>query len=118
MDLPEALHVDMAVGVDQDVGDRGIVHEGLDRPQAEDLVEDLLLELLALFEVERRRRRLFGKDPLGEPADLLLEKLPVQRIDEREVQHVHQPVVYLALELAVLIGDHEDHRFFFGNGHV
>jgi len=116
LDLPVALHVDVAVRIDQDVRDGGVVHEGLDGPQAEDLVVDLLVELLPLLVVERGLR-LLGEDPLREPADLLLEDLPVEGVDEREVQHVHQTVVDLALELVVLVGDEEHHRFLFGDGH-
>jgi len=116
LDLPVALHVDVAVGVHEDVRYRRVVHEGLDGPQPEDLVKDLLVELLALLVVERRLR-LLGEDSLREPADLLLEELPVEGVDERKVQHVHQAVVDLALELVVLVGDQEHHRFLFGDRH-
>ncbi len=114
LDLPEALHVDMAVAVDQDVRDRRVVHERLDRPQSEDLVEDLLVELLALLVVERRRERLLGEDPVRESPDLLLEQMLVQGIDEGEVQHVHETIVDLAFQLVVFVRDQEHHRFLFG----
>ncbi len=117
LDLPVALHVDVPVGVDQDVRNGRVVHEGLDGPQAEDLVEDLLVELLALLVVHRRRGQLFRENPVREPPDLLLEEVLVQRVDQGEVQHVHQTVVDLAFQLVVLVGDEEHHWFFFGKSH-
>ena len=46
--LPCALDVDVLVGVDQDVADRRVAQQRLERPEAEDLVDDVGEERLAL----------------------------------------------------------------------
>jgi hypothetical protein len=84
------------------MSETGVVHEGLDGPQAEDSLKISSWKLFPLVVVERRLR-LLGEDPLREAADLLLQELPVQGVDEREVQHVHQAIVYLAFQFAVLV---------------
>ena len=46
--LPVALDVDAVGAVDHDLGDRGVVEEALERPEAQRLVDDLADELVAL----------------------------------------------------------------------
>ena len=52
-ELAGALDVDAIEAVDEDVGDGGILEQGFERAEAEDFVEDLARELLALGEAER-----------------------------------------------------------------
>ncbi|OPZ76177.1 MAG: hypothetical protein BWY77_01961 [bacterium ADurb.Bin431] len=48
LQLAEAFDVDLAAGVDQNVGNGRIVQEGLERTQTEGLVEDLFCQSLAI----------------------------------------------------------------------
>ena len=49
-----ALDVDVLVGVDEDVVDRRVAQQRLERSEAEDLVEDVAEDRLALGEADRR----------------------------------------------------------------
>jgi hypothetical protein len=92
--------VDVLRAVDEDVGDRRVAEERLDRPQPGDLVDDLLDDLLAL---RGRQRRVLGAEELGDRlANLdgelplvgdLLERLEVEPIDETTV-HVQLELIY------------------------
>ena len=49
---PAALHIHRVVGVDQDVVDGGVLQQRLQRPQAEDLVQHLARQPVALAGAE------------------------------------------------------------------
>ena len=68
-----ALDEHLIVAVDQDVGDRRILEQRLERPEAEQLVEHVADELLALGLVERLvlLRELLGDDVADFGLDLL-----------------------------------------------
>jgi hypothetical protein len=96
------LDVDLVVPVDQDVGDLRVGQQLFQRPQAEQLVEDVDDEILAL---DQRERRLLGF-LLQERADDRAEfRLGVPAADFRqplEVEAVEQLFVQPALDLLVL----------------
>jgi hypothetical protein len=79
LDLALPLDVDVAGAVDHDLGDRLVVEVGLDRPEAGDLVDDLLDELLALV---AGHRELVVADDLvdhrGDPGPDVLDLLEVE----------------------------------------
>ena len=56
--LAAALDVDVLIGVDQDVADRRIAQQRLERPEPEDLVDDVAENRVALAHAERHA--LFG----------------------------------------------------------
>ncbi len=89
------LHVDRARGVHQDVRDGRIVHEGLQRSEPEDLVQDLADELVPLLEVERDG--LGGQQLADEAADRLHDLVAVEPIEVGEVQPLQELPVDVAL---------------------
>src|SRR5947207_6057340 len=100
LELAEPLDVDLTRGVDQDVGDVRVAHERLDRPEAVDLVQDLLGEPFAVAHAERDR--LF----LDEHGDRALQlRGGLVHLDARQIGQVHA-VEQLAMdaELQVLVG--------------
>ena len=58
VELAAALDVDVLVGVDQDVADRRIAQQRFERPEPEDLVDDIAKNRVALAHAERHA--LFG----------------------------------------------------------
>ena len=70
-----ALHVHLLVGVHQDVVDRRVAQQRLERPEAEDLVEDVAEDLLALG--HRERLVLLGEQLEEQRADVALGARPV-----------------------------------------
>ncbi len=57
-----ALDVDLLVGVDQNVGDAGILQQRLERPEAEDFVQDFVADLLLFERAEQRRLGIDQRD--------------------------------------------------------
>src|SRR3989454_930742 len=100
LELAEPLDVDLTRGVDQDVGDVRVAHERLDRPEAVDLVQDLLAEPFAVTHAEGDRLLL---DEHGDRALQLRGGLV--HLDARQVGQVNA-VEQLAMdaELQVLVG--------------
>src|SRR2546425_2254284 len=96
----ESLDVDLTRGVDQDVGDVRVAQERLDRPEAVDLVQDLLAEPFAVTHAEGDRLLL---DEHGDRALQLRGGLV--HLDARQVGQVNA-VEQLAMdaELQVLVG--------------
>ena len=94
---PLALDVDQLGPVDQDVGDRRVAHQRLERAEAERLVEHLADQPLALAEVEQVGA-VAGK-LLGGLADLEAEFLLVHRADDRQVHAGDELLVQLPFEV-------------------
>ena len=95
-----ALDVDLLVRVDQDVADRRVAQQRLERPEAEDLVEDV---------AEDRSRSLmlsgvplFGDQLEEQRPDFRLGARAVGRRQRLEVQPVEQLPVDVRLQLEVL----------------
>src|SRR5687768_3883136 len=92
-ELAVALDVDLMRAVYQDVADRRIAEQWLDRPESDDLVHDLLDHFLALVLAQRR---LLGAQELDDgganlPRELalvldLLERLEVESLDQSPVE--------------------------------
>ena len=87
----------LLVGVDQDVGDLGVLHQRLERAQAEDLVQHLADQRFPLLEVERDR--LLGDEVVDHLADRLDDLLPLELVEVRQVEPLDQPPVDPALDL-------------------
>ncbi len=100
LELAAALDVDLLVGVDQDVADRRVAQQRLERPEAEDLVDDVAEDHLALGHAERHA--LFGDQVEQQRADLRLGARPLGRRERLEVQAVEQLAVDVGLQLEVL----------------
>ena len=91
LQLAEALDVDPLVRVDQDVGDRGVLQEGLDGPEARELVHDLVDELAELARVERDT---LGQNVVGDELVHLLAQLRSRcSLDVGEIELVDQLAV-------------------------
>ena len=91
--------------VDQDVGDRRVLEQGLERPQSKKLVEDVADELLALSLVERLvlLRELLRDDIADFGLDLQARHL----FKRLQVDEVDQSLVKLDLELGMLVAFRE-----------
>src|SRR5258705_9468779 len=99
LELAVSLDVDLVRSVDEDVGDRWVLHQRLDRPESEGLVLDLDDEVIALLAaqgglVEREH-------VLDDPADLLLDDFARENIQLGEVEALDQLAVDTRLELVI-----------------
>ena len=94
-----ALHVDLLVPVDQDVGDGGILQQRLERPQAEDFVQHLVADLL-LFE-RAEQRRLGSINEIERLAHFAAHALVVDGGQRLQVDLVQQLAVQRELQLLV-----------------
>src|SRR5262249_31325636 len=107
LELALSLDVNLLCSVDEDVGDRRILHERLDGAEPKGLVLDLDDEIVTLLPtqgglVER-------KHVLDDPADLLLDELARQRVELGQVEALDELAVDTSLEfivcrLALLLG--------------
>ena len=94
-----ALDEDLVVAVDQDVGDGRVLEQRLERAQAEQLVEDVADQLLALGLIERLV--LLGQLFVDDVADLRLDLLAGHFVERRQVDKVEQALVQLDLQVGV-----------------
>src|SRR5262245_66637817 len=102
LELPVALDVDPFVRVDQDVRDRRILEDRLDRAEYRELVDDLVDEIAYLLRVERNA---LGRDVLAdEILDLMLQLGARNSLDVRQVELVDQAVVQSHLRFEELGG--------------
>jgi hypothetical protein len=101
-DAPFALDEHLVVAVHEDVGDLGILEQRFDRPQTEQLVEDVDRHRLALVEAERRGLRLGLEQRLDQPADLGLGLLAPHPREALEVEPIEQLLVDPALDLLIV----------------
>jgi len=102
LQLAEALDVTGGVAVDHDVGDGRVGEQRLQRPQAGDLVQQLLDHLLALDAVQREiaeRQQL-----VQDQAQLVAQLFARQLLDGLEVNLLDQLLVKLVLQLVVRVG--------------
>ena len=83
-----ALDEHLVVAVDQDVGDRGVLEQRLERPEAEQFVEHVADQLLALGMVERML--LLGQLFLDDVADLVLDLLARHGVERGQVDEIEQ----------------------------
>ena len=113
-----ALDEHLRISVDQDIGDRRVLQERLDRPQAQQLVEDVANERLALLVVERLvLLRQFLVDDI---ADFGLDLLARHLVECLQIDDVQQPLVKLDLEIGMRVpvgersrvADRDDAKFF------
>ena len=96
-----ALDKDLLRAVDQDVGDGWVLEQRLKRPKAQQLVEHVGDQLLALDEIERMI--LLGQLLADDVADFGLD-LRVRHLVERgQVDQVEQPLVKLDLEVGLRV---------------
>ena len=77
------LDVDLVVAVDQDVRDVGILQQHLERPEAEDLVQDVGDQRFALEQAERRRLALALEQADDQALDLRLGVLALDAFESR-----------------------------------
>ena len=100
--LAAAFDVDLVRPVDQDIADRRVLEQQLQRAEAERLVEHLVDEALALDAVEQR---VFGvAQVLDDQADLAAQRVAFQVADARQVELVDQLAVDEALQLLEALG--------------
>jgi hypothetical protein len=101
-EAPVALDEDLLVGIDQNVGDRVVLQERLERPEPEEFVEDFVDQLVALAQVERP---VFLDQQLADHlADLPAKLLGRHLVDDRKIEHVEQALVQRDLEVGQLRG--------------
>ena len=119
--LAAAFDVDVLRPVDQDIADRGVLEQQLERAEAERLVEHFLDQPLALAAVEQR---VFGvAEVLDDQADLAAQHVAFQLADARQVELVDELAVDPALEVLeigtlVLFAGAGRQWHGFGGGHV
>ncbi len=94
-----ALDEHAVVAVDQDVGDRRVLEQRLERPEAEQFVEHVVDQLLALGMVERVV--LLGQLLEDDVADFVLDLLARHGFERGQVDEVEQALVQLDLEVGV-----------------
>ena len=99
LELAASLDVDFSRSVDEDVGDRRILHERLDWAEPEGLVLDLDDEIVTLLPAQRGLVE--RKHVLDDPTDLLLDELARQGIELGEIEALDQLAVDTSLELVV-----------------
>ena len=97
LEPPVALDIHGRGRVDQDVRDRRILDQRLDRPKAQDLVEDIRDDLGLL----RRRQgdRLTREQLLDHLADFAADFLRLHLVENRKVHHFQQFLVQPDLEI-------------------
>jgi hypothetical protein len=101
-ELAAALDVNLLRRVDEDVGDGRVGEQGLQRPEAEQLVADFADEPLA---VGRGERRVLGQQEVfGEAGDLGVELLGFELAELGQVHPVDDGAVQARLHLLVEVG--------------
>src|SRR5205085_4017957 len=96
-----ALDIDQGVGVDQDIGDRRILEQRLQWPQAEDLVDDVLDELVELLDL--KEALFLRQQAANRNADLLAQDIARGLVEQAEIQQLQQPLVDTDLQIGVFI---------------
>src|SRR5439155_26306100 len=97
LQLAAPLHINLEWAVDQDIADRGVLEQDLERPKTERFIEYLVDEALALHAVEER---VFGvAQALDNEANFAAERIAGQVAHAREIQLVHELAVDQPLEL-------------------
>ena len=95
--LAAPLEVDLVIAVDQDIGDAGVVHEGLQRPQTQDFEFQLLDQAEALLLVEGG---FFLVEQGGQGlADCLGDLVILQLVHVVQVQAFQEPEVHPVFHL-------------------
>src|SRR5439155_19823242 len=97
-EAPLLLDVDGVRPVHEDVGDVGILQQGIERAEAEYLEADLVDEALALEAREQRRIR--RQEALESRADVLLGLRGVERCDRDQIEALEELAVHAQLQLA------------------
>ena len=100
--LAFALDVDLVVAVDQNVGDRRIAEQDLERPEPEQLVEDVGDQGFALEQAQRRRRALALDHADDQAADLGLGVLPPHPREAVKIEPVQQILMDPALQILIV----------------
>ena len=95
------LDEDVAIGVHEDVADRRIAEQRLERPEAEDVVEHLGEERLALGQAERRR--LFREQQSEQRSDLAFGAGAIGVGQRFEIQPIQQLLVNRRAKLEILL---------------
>src|SRR3546814_8921358 len=99
MELSAALDEDVAVAVHQDVGDRRVLQQRLDRPEAQQLVEDVIDELRLLLAVQRLV--LSDQQLAHHLADLAAELGRRHLVDDRSEEHTSELQSLMRISYAV-----------------
>ena len=94
-----ALHVDLAIRVDQDVGDGRVGHQQLERAEAQHLVLDVADQRAPLRVVDHGL--LFVQQPFDHHRNLVAQHVGRERFQRRQVEHVEQLQVDALLERLV-----------------
>jgi hypothetical protein len=94
------------VAVDQDVVDGRVLQQGLDRPEAGHLVDDLVDEILQFLRVERDA---LGEHVLGDQRGNLPPHLALRHaLDRREIDLLDQAAVQANLGVEQLVAQRRD----------
>ncbi len=96
------LDVDLVVPVHEDVGDVRVAQQRLERAEAEQLVQDVDDQALALDEAERGRPRFLPDHLDDQVADLGLGLLARQSVQPLEVQAVEQLLMDAGLQFLIV----------------
>lgn len=100
LQLAESLEIDLVEAVDQDIGHRGIGHQGGQRPDSQGLFEQVVGQALLL---ELVQRDIFGlQHTVHELADLGFELRLVHSQQATLVDLIEQAPVQLSLDRQVL----------------
>ena len=94
LQLPEALDVAALVRVDENVGDRRVLQQRLERTIAGHLGDDLVRESVELFLIERQA---FAANVVADISSNLLCKFVRQLLQRRQIEFVDDALVQLQL---------------------
>ncbi len=101
-ELAFPLDVHLVVPIDENVGDRGIAKQHFERTQAEQLVDHVRDERLALEQAQRHRRAFALDHPGDQAPDLGLGLVALHPRQPIEVESVQQFLMNTALEVLVI----------------
>ena len=102
VELAFALDVHLVVAIDEDVRDRRIAQQHLERTEAKQLVEDVGDQRFALEEAQRRRRALALDHADDQAADLRFRILAAHPRQAIEIQPVQQLLVDAAFQILIV----------------
>ena len=97
LQLSEPLHVDLFVGVDQDIRNGGVLQKGLQGPEAQDLIQDLSKKPLLFDRIQRQCMEILAENPIYNSLQFGLEDARVHPVENGKIELIQQAIVYLLL---------------------
>ncbi|OPY05246.1 MAG: hypothetical protein A4E66_02467 [Syntrophus sp. PtaB.Bin001] len=93
LQLAEAFHIDMIVGVNEDISYGRIVHEGFDRAETQHFILNFLTEPCLFFRIHGDGGLLFRQNSFDNSSDFLPQCLRVKLIDQGKIKKLDKPIM-------------------------